>query len=44
MQEKEWTDSYTEEWRKRNFELIVLAARVEFQRLKNRLSSTFGSQ
>ncbi|KAF9564614.1 hypothetical protein CPC08DRAFT_684783 [Agrocybe pediades] len=43
MQEKEWTDTYTAEWRKRNLQLILLSARVEYQRLKNRLSGIFGS-
>ncbi|KAF8964673.1 hypothetical protein BDZ97DRAFT_1659928 [Flammula alnicola] len=41
MQEKDWTDSYTTEWRRRNLQLITLSARVEFQRLKTRLSSFF---
>lgn len=41
MQEKSWTDSYTIEWRTRNFQLIVLAARLQAQQLKYFLASFF---
>ncbi|KIM49091.1 hypothetical protein M413DRAFT_21380 [Hebeloma cylindrosporum] len=41
MQEKSWTDSYTTEWRTRNFQLIVLAARLHAQHLKYFLTSFF---
>lgn len=37
MQEKEWTDAYTAEWRTRNAQIIALSARVEFAKLKSRL-------
>jgi hypothetical protein len=35
VQEKHWTDGYTTEWRARNFQLIVLAIRLQTQRMKN---------
>ena len=38
MQEKEDTDAYTAEWRRRNFRLISLSARVAFQKAKTRFS------
>jgi len=34
MQEKTRQDEYSNEWRKRNWENIMLAARVEYQRFK----------
>ncbi|RXW20888.1 hypothetical protein EST38_g4969 [Candolleomyces aberdarensis] len=43
IQEKERTDQYTDEWRKRNFQLIRLGAQVEFQKLAFRLSKFFQS-
>jgi len=36
MQEKTRQDEYSTEWRKRNWDNILLAARVEFQRFKQR--------
>ncbi|KDR81642.1 hypothetical protein GALMADRAFT_60317 [Galerina marginata CBS 339.88] len=39
MQEKEWTEGYTTEWRTRNLQLIILSTRVEYHRLKARLSN-----
>ncbi|KAF9476582.1 hypothetical protein BDN70DRAFT_995546 [Pholiota conissans] len=39
MQEKELTDAYTNEWRRRNTQLIALSARVEFAKLKGCVSS-----
>lgn len=41
MQEKGWTDSYTMEWRTRNFQLIILAARLQVQQLKDSFASFF---
>ncbi|KAF8636585.1 hypothetical protein AX17_003396 [Amanita inopinata Kibby_2008] len=38
MQESEKTDAYTREWRRRNFAIILLGARVEYRRLCRRLS------
>jgi hypothetical protein len=38
MQEKEDTDAYTAEWRRRNLRLISLSARVAFQKAKTRFS------
>ena len=43
IQEKERTDLYTDEWRKRNFQLIRLGVQVEFQRLAFRVSKFFQS-
>jgi len=43
MQEKDWTEGYTREWRTRNFQLIALSARVEYHKLKNRLTDFFKS-
>ncbi|KAF8201847.1 hypothetical protein BJ912DRAFT_921278 [Pholiota molesta] len=43
MQDKERTDEYTVEWRKRNSQLIAMSARVEFAKLKAHLSSLFKS-
>lgn len=40
-QEKARTDAYTEEWRKRNFALIRLGAKVELQKLTFRISRWF---
>ncbi|KAF9227509.1 hypothetical protein BS17DRAFT_773895 [Gyrodon lividus] len=37
VQERTRQDEYSSEWRKRNFENIVLAARVEYQRFKRRI-------
>ena len=37
MQEKTMQDDYSDEWRKRNWETILLAARVEYQRFKQRI-------
>ncbi|PPQ83336.1 hypothetical protein CVT25_003975 [Psilocybe cyanescens] len=41
MQEKDWTDSYTVEWRARNLQLITLSARVEYHKIKSQLSNLF---
>jgi len=41
LQEREWTERYTKEWRRRNYDLIILEARVEFYRLSTRLASFF---
>lgn len=43
MQEAEWTDAYTTEWRSRNARLIALSARVHFAKFMARLSPTFKS-
>lgn len=37
MQEKTRQDEYSDGWRKRNWETIFLAARVELQRFKQRI-------
>ncbi|KAF8557272.1 hypothetical protein OG21DRAFT_1482363 [Imleria badia] len=37
MQEKTRQNDYSDEWRKRNWETILLAARVEYQRVKRRI-------
>ncbi|KAF8843578.1 hypothetical protein BDN67DRAFT_136254 [Paxillus ammoniavirescens] len=37
VQEQTRQDEYSAEWRKRNFDNIVLAARVEYQRFKRRI-------
>jgi hypothetical protein len=37
VQEQTRQDKYSAEWRKRNFDNIVLAARVEYQRFKRRI-------
>jgi len=37
MQEKARQDEYSTEWRKRNWDTILLAARVEYQRFKRRI-------
>jgi hypothetical protein len=37
MQEKTRQNEYSDEWRKRNWDTILLAARVEYQRFKQRL-------
>ncbi|KAI6045771.1 hypothetical protein EDC04DRAFT_3031672 [Pisolithus marmoratus] len=37
IQERERQEEYSNQWRKRNFENIVLAARVEYGRLKRRI-------
>jgi len=42
-QEKARTDSYTSEWRRRNFALIRLAAKVEWQKFAGRFTKVFGS-
>ncbi|EAU88486.1 hypothetical protein CC1G_04192 [Coprinopsis cinerea okayama7 len=42
-QEKERVDAYTSEWRRRNFELIRLGAKVEFQKLASRISQALRS-
>jgi hypothetical protein len=41
VQESERMDAYTVEWRKRNFALIALAARLEYRRLCKRVSGFF---
>ncbi|KAH7921733.1 hypothetical protein BV22DRAFT_1018724 [Leucogyrophana mollusca] len=41
MQESRRQAEYSAEWRKRNAENILLAARTEYQRLKERISATF---
>ncbi|KAF8910962.1 hypothetical protein CPB84DRAFT_1763007 [Gymnopilus junonius] len=43
MQENHWTENYTKEWRARNFELIALSARVEYHKLKGRLTDVLKS-
>lgn len=40
MQELERMDAYTAEWRKRNFAVITLGVRVEYQRLCKRISNS----
>ncbi|TFK29977.1 hypothetical protein FA15DRAFT_608959 [Coprinopsis marcescibilis] len=42
-QEKERTDSYTTEWRSRNFALLRLSAQVGLQKLTSRISRLFQS-
>ncbi|KAI6128284.1 hypothetical protein EDD16DRAFT_678143 [Pisolithus croceorrhizus] len=37
VQERERQEEYSNQWRRRNFENIVLAARVEYERLKRRI-------
>ncbi|KAF9246182.1 hypothetical protein BU15DRAFT_84979 [Melanogaster broomeanus] len=37
VQERTRQDEYSSEWRKRNWETIILAARVEYQRFKRRM-------
>ncbi|KAF8136730.1 hypothetical protein EV363DRAFT_1545461 [Boletus edulis] len=37
MQEKTRQDEYSDEWRKRNWDTILLAARIELQRFKQRI-------
>jgi len=37
MQEKDAADAYTNEWRRRNIELIKIGVRVELHRFKKRL-------
>ncbi|KIJ69003.1 hypothetical protein HYDPIDRAFT_105565 [Hydnomerulius pinastri MD-312] len=37
VQERTRQDEYSSEWRKRNFDNIILAARVEYQRFKQRI-------
>lgn len=37
VQERDRQEEYSAQWQKRNFETIVLAARVEYHRLKRRL-------
>jgi len=44
LQEREWTESYTKEWRRRNYDLILLGVRVEFHRLSTRLATFFKSK
>lgn len=41
LQEREWMERYTKEWRRRNYDLILLEARVKFYRLSTRLASFF---
>jgi len=41
VQERECTDSYTKEWRRRNYDLIILEFRVEFHRLSTHLATFF---
>ncbi len=40
IQESEQMDVYTAEWRKRNFAVIALGVRVEYQRLCKRISNS----
>jgi len=42
LQERELTEKYTKEWRRRNYDLILLAVRVQFHRLSTRLAAFFG--
>lgn len=37
MQEKARQDEYSAEWQTRNWNTIILAARVEYQRFKQRI-------
>lgn len=37
VQERERQEEYSNQWRKRNFENIILAARIEYERLKRRI-------
>lgn len=37
VQEQDSQEAYSKEWRKRNMEIIALGARVEYQRLKQRI-------
>ncbi|KAF5358377.1 hypothetical protein D9756_001529 [Leucocoprinus leucothites] len=43
MQEKERTDAYTAEWRRRNWTLILLETRVRYQRFTSRIGRLFSS-
>jgi len=44
LQEREWMESYTKEWRRRNYDLILLGVRVQFHRLSTRLATFFKSK
>jgi len=41
LQEREWSERYTKEWRRRNYDLILLEFRVKFYRLSNSLATFF---
>ncbi|KAF8798053.1 hypothetical protein BYT27DRAFT_6916763 [Phlegmacium glaucopus] len=41
LQERERTESYAKEWRRRNYDLILLEVRVQFHRLYSRLAAFF---
>jgi len=41
LQEREWTERYTKEWRRRNYDLILLEFRVKFYRLSTCLATFF---
>ena len=41
VQEKDDADAYTEEWRRRNFQLIKIGTRVEFHNLRERILNYF---
>jgi len=43
MQEKERTDAYTVEWRRRNRTLVLLEFRIRYQKLTSRISSFLSS-
>ncbi|KXN86873.1 hypothetical protein AN958_09468 [Leucoagaricus sp. SymC.cos] len=43
MQEKARTDAYTTEWRRRNWQLILLETRVRYQKFTSRIGRFFSS-
>jgi len=44
LQEREGAERYTKEWRRRNYDLILLEFRVKFYRLSTSLATFFGKK